>query len=218
MSLSVYQRIWQEFKDMGRIAKAPRKEGVGITLVVSFQDREVIERILEIQKLISKTVPFDAIPPDALHITVRNIQSLEDDPKKISPEKLSAVVNSLRTTAKRWLPFQAVLKHVNSFLVNPFIEVHDDGNLTGIRNAINPGLDRLGMVDTDYHPHGYVCHLTLGYYETIQSSNSLLQLFEKLRPREYGKIEVRNLKLVRTLWASGLYHMELMKEIRLGKG
>jgi 2'-5' RNA ligase len=217
MKFSVYETIWQEFKALGRISKAPRKEGVGITLVVSLQDREVIEQILEIQKWIGKTVPFDAIPPGALHITVRNIQSLEDDPKKVSSEKLSAVLNSLRTTLKKRPPFQAVLRNINSFLVSPFVEVHDAGRLTDIRNDINPELDRLGLADADYSPHGYVSHLTLGYYEVIQSSHFLLRVLEKLRPRKFGKIEVRNLKLVRTLWASGLYHMELMEEIRLGE-
>jgi 2'-5' RNA ligase len=201
---------------MGRIAKAPRKEGVGITLVVWLQDREVIEKIQKIQERINQTVPFDSIPPDALHITVRNIQSLEDDPRKITPEKLSAALNSLRTTLKGRRPFQAVLKHVNSFLVNPFIEVHDDGKLTQIRNAMNPELGRLGLVDTDYPPHGYVCHLTPGYYEVAHSSNSLFQLLKKLRPLEFGKIEVRNLQLVKTLWTPGLYHMELIDEITLG--
>ncbi len=92
MEISVYESIWQEFKERGRIAKAPRKEGMGITLVVSLHNREVIERISEIQRLIGEAVPFDAIPSDALHITVRNIQSLEEDPGKVPPEKLPAAV------------------------------------------------------------------------------------------------------------------------------
>src|SRR3990172_11983657 len=100
MSLPVYERIWQEFKEAGRIAKARRKQGVGITLVVWLQDRKMIEKIQKIQERISQTVSFDSIPPDALHITVRNIQSLEDDPRKITPEKLSAALNSLRTTMR----------------------------------------------------------------------------------------------------------------------
>ena len=95
---TVYDESWQDFARGEHILRAGRGEGIGLVLLVWLQERQIAERMAELQRAVADVVPMDPIPRDALHITVRYLGEVTDHPEKateLHPDRLPETITSL---------------------------------------------------------------------------------------------------------------------------
>lgn len=225
MSTAVYDEFWEEFILGDHISREPRGEGVALVLLVWLEDREVIERTAQLQRTLTNTLSLDPIPRDALHITVRFFGELAEPPEaddqpevdpQIHPDRVPGLVQHLRAVLKGWGAFPVVLRRINSFFICPFIEVHDEGEVNRIRDALEPGLRGMGFRSFDYGQKGFVPHLTLGYYNEDGDGAAAREALARLRHTEVGAVQVDRLTLIKAPWSEGMYRLETVEALELG--
>jgi len=213
-----YDRVWTDFTQLPSISRAPRGKGTGLVLLIWIQDQKIYDKITQLQTTIAERHPIDLIPLNALHITIRDMGTITHQTQKtdhIHPDKLSQVQEHLGKILPKLASFKADLERVNSFSICPFIEVHDNGVVNSIRDAIQPGLTDLGIpIDRST---GYLPHLSLGYYTKPEDRTMIQEVLSGIREQRIGRIEVSKLSLIKAPWSEGMFHLELIQEFSLGQ-
>jgi 2'-5' RNA ligase len=213
-----YDRVWTNFTQLHRISRAPRGEGTGLVLLVWIQDQRVRDKITKLQNTIADRHPIDLIPLDALHITVRDMGTITHQTQEtdhIHSDKLPRIQEHLGKIIPNLASFTAHLRRINSFSICPFIEVHDNGAVDSIRDAIQPGLTDIDIPIN--RPTGYLPHLSLGYYTKPGDRTRIQEVLSGIREQRIGTIEVNRLSLIKAPWSEGMFHLELIQEFRLGQ-
>jgi 2'-5' RNA ligase len=217
MTKNPYDRVWTNFTQLPRISRAPRGKGTGLVLLIWIQDHRIRDKITQLQTIIADRHPIDLIPLNALHITVRDMGTIthHQQDNQIHPDKLPQIQKQLGKILPNLASFKADLERVNSFSICPFIEVHDNGAVNSIRDAIQPGLTDLGIpID---RPTGYLPHLSLGYYTKPEDRTRIQEALSGIREQRIGRIEVTKLSLIKAPWSKGMYRLELIQEFSLGR-
>ena len=218
MTRSTYDAIWERFAYGDHISKMPQRDDIGVGLIVHIQEQAIVDRISAIQRQIEHVSTFIPTPLDALHLTVRNLGALIDQPKgkqTVSPGQLPDVIGALGCGLSGTHGFGIHLRRVNSFLVCPIVEVHDNGHILAIRQDLETELGSLGLTDYDYGSHGFVPHLTLGYYSEDGDGAMARQVLSGLREVDIGQIQVTKLVLIRADLRTGVCCLEPIHEYKL---
>jgi len=214
---TMYDAVWAKFAQSEHISAMPRREGIGMALIVWVQEPSIVARIAEIQKEFQTIQAFSPTPLDALHITIRSLgrlielratesrateppSNLPPAPLEVAPDQLPRcthrpLVEHLRLILSGVPPFSIHLACINSFFVCPFVETHNGETIQRIRGALAPGLDALGLADYDYGTFGFIPHLTLGLYTESSGGAAARQMVTKLRECEIGTLWVDRLTL-----------------------
>jgi 2'-5' RNA ligase len=214
----VFDDLWDQFIQQDRIGGGPHRQRTGVALIVWLRDREIVEKISQIQAAISKRVPLTPIPRDTLHITLRRFNDFKKGPKEGAESglnKLPVLMKFLQEALRGWPRFRVRLTRVNSFQNAPFIEVYSGRAIQQFRNHIDARLQSLGLRDYDYGIQGYVPHVTLGYYDGESQDEMVRNVLLPFREGSVGETEVTRLTLTEAYWSSGRYRLRSLDRIAL---
>lgn len=218
MTRSIYDEVWEQFVRGDTLSEMPSRDVSGVGLIVRIQAQAIVEQVDAIQRQIEQIGEFVPSPLDALHLTVRNLGVLVDQPKgkqTISPGQLPDVIEAIGRGLSGTHGFMVHLRRVNSFSVCPIVEAHNSGHILAIRQNLEPELDSLGLTDYDYGPHGFIPHLTLGYYRKDSDGAIARQVLGELREVDIGQIQVTELTLIRADLTAGVCCLEPIHEYKL---
>jgi 2'-5' RNA ligase len=218
MTRSIYDDIWEQFAHGDHISRMPRRDGIGVGLIVHVQAPEIVKGISAILRQLKKIDAFAPTPLDALHLTVRNLGMLVDQPtgkQAVSLEQLPILIESIGRALDGTHSFTIRLRRVNSFFICPIVQVHDNGRILAIRERLEAELGPLGLTDFDYGPRGFIPHLTLGYYTQDGDGAIARQTLAALRETDIGQIQVTELTLVRAKLTSGVCCLESIHKFGL---
>jgi 2'-5' RNA ligase len=211
MTRSIYDNIWERFAHGDHIAQMPRRDGIGVGLIVHIQEQAIVEKTSVVLSQLEQLNSFVPVPLDTLHLTVRNLGALVDEPKgqqAVSSEQLPALIEAIGRALTSVHKFPVHLQRINSFFVCPIVEVHDNGRILAIRQRLEKALESLGLTDFNYGPRGFVPHLTLGYYTEDGDGAMARQLLSALRETDIGQIQVTELVLIRADLTAGVCCLE----------
>jgi 2'-5' RNA ligase len=218
MTGSIYDEIWDRFARGDHISRMPHREGIGIGLIVRIQEQEIVERISAILHQLEPLGELSPVPLDTLHLTVRNLGALAEQPKgqqAVSPAQLPALIESIGRALAGTHRFSVHLGRVNSFFVCPIIEVYDNGRILAIRERLEQEFVALDLSDYDYGPRGFIPHLTLGSYTEDSDGAMARQALSALRETDIGQIQVTELALIQADLTTGICCLEPIHEFEL---
>jgi 2'-5' RNA ligase len=208
MDTQAYESVWNTFINGDHISEGAIWGGEGLALIVPIEQPELLSKIQKLQSEICTVIPFEPHLPETLHITI----SLFGNPSSIAIPEL---VDFLLEKIAPFPPFEVQIMGVNSFFRCPFLEVHDGGIISSVASTLKPGLRELGYPIFDYGPRGQIFHVTLGAYTQDGDGINVRELLKQLRPTDFGKIHVDELRLVRTS-AGKPYRLFNMEIYQLG--
>jgi 2'-5' RNA ligase len=203
-----YEDVWNSFINGNFISKGTIWGGEGLALIVPIEHSDLLSNIQKLQVDLSAKIPFEPHLPETLHITI----TLFGNP---SSDAVPGLVNLLHEKLAQFPQFVVQITGINSFFRAPFLEVHDGGIVSSIASTLQPGLRELGYPVFDYGSRGQIFHVTLGAYNQDGDGASARHLLKKLRPMDFGKILVDELRLVRTS-AGKPYRMFNLEQFHLG--
>lgn len=157
-------------------------------------DADRLHERLEPMREALRPFPFVSLHPDHFaHITLAPIGFPVDEPEheyEISWKKLGEIEASARETLSGVNSSRVTLANLNAFPAAAFVEVHDEGRLDELGDALEkiPGLGKYSMLP----------HLTVAYFhapEGAEAPDSLISAIENYRDWPVGEIEVSEVRI-----------------------
>jgi RNA 2',3'-cyclic 3'-phosphodiesterase len=138
--------------------------------------------------------PFVSLHPDYfMHITLLLLGFLVEEPKEggeISRERLREIEEDARCVLSGFPAFMVRLANLNAFPSAAFIEVHDDGMLDRLRDAL---CESCGLKRPSGPPH-----MTLAYYHTRDGTTApeeLVDAIARYREWEVGEFAIESVEM-----------------------
>jgi len=133
------------------------------------------------------------IPAENLHITLKFLGEISAEPA----EKINAILSDV---SGRYCPFEVGFHGVGVFPDRRrprviWIDLRYPKELINMKKEVDHNLINLGFKSetTKFLPH-----LTIGRVRSFQGRDSLLSALEELRERDFGKIEVNKIALMKS--------------------
>jgi hypothetical protein len=123
-----------------------------LTFLIRVRESRIIERIKNIQGMLSDYNCIDPFPDKYLHITVKELNCFLVSEKHFTDEytveELPEIVRGAKEKFKLFKPFELKLKNLNNFKSTVCVEAHDGGVIKSINGALLqiPGVQSFGMI------------------------------------------------------------------------
>jgi 2'-5' RNA ligase len=217
-----YAEVWKRFVRERRLDFGGHMDPAwseGHTLSASFMIPVPASRFrerLEPLREALRPFPFVSLHPDHfMHITLLLLGFLVDEPEQegeVSRERLEEIEASAGPVLSTFPAFPVRLANMNAFPGAAFVEVHDDGILDRLRNALcaSCGLRR---------PSGPP-HLTLAYFHAQDGTalpEELVTTIARYRAWEIGELAVESVEMTLLDLRLDYPEPETLAEIPLGK-
>jgi 2'-5' RNA ligase len=195
-----YEEVWERFVRERRLEFGGHMDPAwseGHKLSASFMIPVPASRFrarLERLRDALRPFPFVSLHPDHfMHITLLLLGFLVKEPEEegeVSRERLGEIAASARPTLSGFPAFTLRLANLNAFPGAAFVEVHDDGMLDRLRDALcaSCGLER---------PSGPP-HLTLAYFHARDGTpapEELVSAISRYRDWEVGEVAVGSVEM-----------------------
>ncbi|MFQ5892588.1 MAG: RNA 2',3'-cyclic phosphodiesterase, partial [Candidatus Methanofastidiosia archaeon] len=154
---------------------------------------ELKDRILKIQNEL-KFEKMKIVKPQNLHVTLKFLGEIDE-------EKTEKVLEVLRDTSKEFSPFKASLKKLGVFRNLNYIRVlwiGIDNEMEELQKRIDERLSLLGFK----REKKIMPHLTLARVKYLKDKKAFLERFRELENVEVGEVEVKSVKLKKSILTS----------------
>ena len=200
MWMEDYERVWERFVDESRLEFGGHTDPdwqdghrLSASLVVPGEASRFHERLEPLREAL-RPFPFVSLHPDHfMHITLVLLGFLVDEPAEegeVSRERLQGI-EKRAGVALSDVPASTVrLANLNAFPGAAFIEVHDDGRLDGLRDALCASCDLK-------KPPGPP-HLTVAYFQAPDGTDApeeLISTMARYRDWPVGEILVEHVEM-----------------------
>ncbi len=195
-----YEEIWEKFRGDRRLEFGGHTDPEwrdGHDLSASFLIPVKTEAIHEGLKPLREALwpfPFISLHPDHfMHITLLLPGFLVPEPDakgELSPGRLKELASEARKAIANFSPFTAELRNLNAFPGAIFVEVHDEGEIGELREAIRA---RCGLADPPGPPH-----LTVAYIQAPNDSPApepFVEAIKRHRNAFVGEFSVDHVEL-----------------------
>ena len=195
-----YAQVWERFVrerrlEFGGHMDPTWSEGhtLSASLIIPVPASRFRERLEPLREAL-RPFPFVSLHPDHfMHITLVLLGFLVEEPDEageVSRERLEEIEASARLALSGFPAFPVRLANLNAFPGAAFVEVHDDGMLDRLRDALcaSCGLQR---------PSGPP-HLTLSYFHAqdgTQPPDELAGTIARYRTWEIGEFAVESVEM-----------------------
>jgi 2'-5' RNA ligase len=175
---------------------------------------EMRDRLVRFQRTLREGgASLKLVEPENLHLTLKFLGEVEEG-------RLGEVEEALRRGVKGFSPFTLEVKGTGVFPSSQYVRVIWAGvgegweKVSSLQRSLDRELAKLGFPrDTDFVPH-----LTLARVKNLRERGAFLQLVERGRKEEFGKVEVREVHLKKsTLTPKGPIYEDL-RVLPLGQG
>src|ERR687886_817419 len=195
-----YAEVWERFVrerrlEFGGHTDPQWREGhsLSASLMIPVELSRFRER-LEPLRAALRPFPFVSLHPDYfIHITLLLIGFPVEEPEEgdeVSDERLAEIEASARRVLSDFPAFTVRLGNLNAFPGAAFVEVHDGGTLSRLRDALREGCELKS-------PPGPP-HLTLAYFHAPDGtpvSEELISAIERYRNWEVGELAVESVEM-----------------------
>lgn len=195
-----YTEVWENFVSEERIEFGGHKDPswqnghtLSASLMVPVDVSRMRERVEPLRNAL-RPFPFVSLHPDHfMHVTLFLLGFLVPEPEKdgeVSPERLAEIAAEARQALSGFPAFTVNLANLNAFPGAAFIEVHDDGTMEELRDALR---GNCGLREPPGPPH-----LTLAYFQSPNGSRAPRELIDavwKYRDWPVGEVSVSGVKL-----------------------
>jgi 2'-5' RNA ligase len=167
-----------------------------LVFLVRITDEELVEKIVEIQNILSSISCVAPFPEDYFHISVAGLgflakpEKYEDD---ILIENLEKIVNQAEEGLQPLSGFGVSLSKLNIFPDVVFVEVHDRGKIEGIFRRLQ-AIPEIGKRKFGFP--SFLPHISIMHFQNNEDFPELISHLEKLRDTEFGKMTINSIELV----------------------
>ena len=195
-----YEEVWEGFVrerrlEFGGHTDPAWRDGhsLSASFVISVQASRLRARLEPLREAL-RPFPFVSLHPDHfLHLTLLHLGFLEEEPRtddEVSCEGIDGLEAGARRTLSGFPAFAVRFANLNAFPGAAFVEVHDDGMLDELRDALCEGC---GLQKPSGPPH-----LTLAYFEAPDGSSApeeLLSAISRYRDWPVGELAVESVQM-----------------------
>jgi len=168
-----------------------------LTFLVKVTDRQIIKAVDETQSALAAFPCVDPFPASYLHITVKETGCFLVDEKEAVDEytgdMLPGLIRAAREILESYSPFDVWLGNLNNFKSVVCVEGHDGGFVRDMNRAL---LEIPGMVRLRNDFPGFLPHLSIAQYRSVEGYQRLIDYLEKHRERLIGSLRVEGVELV----------------------
>jgi len=188
-----------------------------LTFLIKIKDQSIQNIVSVTQDKFKEFRCVAPLPPDYLHITVKelglfltNEKTAEDE---ITCEELCPLIEEAGTIIKQYEPFDVKLERLNNFTSVVCVEGHDGGVLRDINKNLR---ETLGLKPL-FHDPTFLPHMSIILYKSTEDYQELIRYLEKARETRIGTLIVDSVELVIAhLPISGMYpRLETIHEFPL---
>jgi 2'-5' RNA ligase len=198
--VSGYAEVWERFVREGRLEFGGHTDpswseghGLSASLMIPVEVSRFRERLEPLRDAL-RPLPFVSLHPDHfMHITLLLVGFLVEEPEEggeVSGERLAEIEASARRVLSGFPAFTVWLGNLNAFPGAAFVEVHDGGTLSRLRDALREGCELKS-------PPGPP-HLTLAYFHAPDGTpvpEELISAIERYRSWEVGQFAVESVEM-----------------------
>jgi 2'-5' RNA ligase len=189
-----------------------------LTFLIRVRESRIVERIKNIQAMLSDYNCIDLFPDKYLHITVKELNYFLVSEKHFTDEytvdELPEIVRGAKEKLKVFKPFELKLKNLNNFKSAVCVEAHDGGVIRSINGALLqiPSVQKLR---NDYPL--FLPHVSIAQYKSSEDYEKMVKHLELNRVTEVGSLDVDAIELViAELPIRGRYpQLKTLEEFRL---
>ncbi len=187
------------------------------TFLIKVNEEGIREKVEAIQCQLSKFECIDVLPPDYLHLTVKETGRFLVDHKEnddeYTPQELDAICENAKRVIRSFEPFEVKLERLNNFTSVVCVEGHDGGVIRSINKMLR---DEIGINMLQYDP-AFLPHMSIAQYKNDNDFPRLITRLEKIRDTEIGTLKVENIQLVIANLPTDQGHprIEIIKEYSL---
>jgi 2'-5' RNA ligase len=195
-----YAEVWEQFVRERRLEFGGHLDpdwGAGHSLSASLMSPVEASRFrerLEPLRDALRPFPFVSLLPDHfMHITLLLLGFLVDEPEEegeVSRERLEEVETSARRALSGFPAFTIRLANLNAFPGAAFVEVHDEGTLDRLQEAL---CESCGLKKPPGPPH-----LTLAYFlasDGTPAPEALISAIARYRDWDVGQLEIESVEM-----------------------
>lgn len=168
-----------------------------LTFLIRVRESRIIERIKNIQDMLSDYNCIDIFPDKYLHITVKELNCFLVSEKHFTDEytieDLPELIKSTKEKLKVFKPFELKIENLNNFKSTVCVEAHDGGVIRSINGALLqiPGVQKLR---NDYPL--FLPHISIAQYKSSEDYEKMVHHLEQNRVTEIGSLDVDTIELV----------------------
>ena len=195
-----YAEVWERFVREGRLEFGGHtdpewREGhtLSASLIIPVESSRFRERLEPLRDAL-RPFPFVSLHPDYfMHITLLLVGFLVEEPEEgdeVSGERLAEIEADARRVLAGFPAFTIWLGNLNAFPSAAFVEVHDGGTLSRLRDALREGCE----LESPPGPP----HLTLAYFHAPDGTpvpEELISAIERYRSWEVGQFAVESVEM-----------------------
>lgn len=193
-----YEELWAKFcrerrLDFEEQAGPESQDGLSVSFLIPVEAEGILDGLKPLREVL-RPFPFVSLHPDHfMHITLLLPGFLVREPEtedQLSPGRLEELASEARGVLADFPPFSADLRNLNAFPGAAFVEVHDQGRVGELREAIRT---RCGLAEPLGSPH-----LTLAYIQAPDgklASDAFVEAIGRCRDRRVGEIRVDRVDL-----------------------
>ena len=198
--MGVYAEVWERFVrerrlEFGGHTDPGWREGhaLSASFMIPVEASRLRERLEPLRDAL-RPLPFVSLHPDHfMHITLLLLGFLVEEPAgegEVSRERLEEIEERARHAMSGFPAFSVRLANMSAFAGAAFVEVHDDGMLDRLRDALcwSCGLEK---------PSGPP-HLTLAYFHAPDGTpapEELVNAIARYRDWEVGEVAVESVEM-----------------------
>jgi 2'-5' RNA ligase len=195
-----YEEVWERFVrerrlEFGGHTDPAWRDGhsLSASFVISAEASRLRARLEPLREAL-RPFPFVSLHPDHfLHLTLLHLGFLEAEPRaddEVSREGVEDLEAGARRTLSGFPAFAVRFANLNAFPGAAFVEVHEDGMLDELRDALCEGC---GLQKPSGPPH-----LTLAYFQAPDGSpapEELLSAISRYRDWPVGELAVESVQM-----------------------
>ena len=148
-------------------------------------------KIIELENEIKKSgAPLKLVEPQNIHITLKFLGDTDEN-------LIGKIEDILKESVSDIKPFEIILKGAGVFPNQNYIKVmwigiENTEQLGKIANKIDEQISGLGF---DREKRRFSAHLTIARVKSAKNKDNLIQIIEKYKEIEFGRITVHSIKL-----------------------
>ena len=167
-----------------------------LTCLIRVQTPKIIEKVASVQRELSSYRCVDPLPPEYLHLTVREVNGFLAEVKQQEDEytrkELETISRQAAEVIKTYEVFDVKLKRLNNFTSVICVEGHDGG----VIREINAELREKTGLPTLQHDTAFLPHMSVAQYRSSEDYSELIMHLEKKRETVIGPVSVECVELV----------------------
>jgi 2'-5' RNA ligase len=199
-SVKGYEEIWERFTSERTLEFGGHRDPAwqsgheySASFVIPVDVSRFADRLKPMRDALENETYVSLHPDHFMHITLLLLGFLTPEPEEkneVSSQRLTEIGESAKAALASFAPFSVRLANLNAFPGAAFVEVHDDGNISRLRDALCAGC---GLKQPPGPPH-----LTLAYLQAPDGTpapDSLVSAISEYRDWPVGTLEVQRAEL-----------------------